>query len=50
MKRLHGEYETEEQAAKIVKSLMDDGYSAYRQGRRGVSDDGGVDDGDGGGW
>ncbi len=50
MKRLHGEYETEEQAAKIVKSLMDDGYSAYRQGRKVFIDDGGVDDGYGCEW
>ena len=44
MKRLHGIYETPEQANSIVRSLMADGISAYRQGLKVYTDDGGVDE------
>lgn len=46
MRRLHDEYETEQEAVAAVKFLLTDGYSAYRQGRKVyIDDDGGVDDG-----
>ena len=51
MKKLYCECETIEEANRIVKSLLDDGYSAYRQGLKVFIDDGGVDDGLGcGSW
>lgn len=43
MKRLHGIYATIEEANAIVKALMADGYSAYRQGLKVYIDDGGCD-------
>lgn len=45
MKWLHGEYATVEEANAVVKSLIDDGNSAWRQGLQVFMDDGGVDDG-----
>jgi hypothetical protein len=44
MKRLHGTYETEQEAADVVRALMADDYSAYKQGREVNIDDGGADD------
>lgn len=43
MRRIHDVYETEQEAVAIVKSLLDDGYSAYRQGKTVYIDDGGED-------
>lgn len=45
MKKIWNTYETEDEARKVVNNLMNDGYSAYRQGKTVYIDDGGVDDG-----
>lgn len=44
MKAIFNTYETEKEAAEVVKALMADGYSAYRQGKTVYIDDGGIDD------
>lgn len=43
MRRIHDVYETEQEAIAVVKFLLDNGYSAYRQGKTVYIDDGGVD-------
>ena len=43
MKRIHDVYETEQEAIAVVKFLLENGYSAYRQGKTVYIDDGGVD-------
>lgn len=50
MKRVYQICETEDEAIKLVKALMQPeiGYSAYRQGKTVYVDDGGIDDGYGG--
>lgn len=44
MKAIFNTYETEKEAFDAVKSLLADGYSAYRQGKTVYIDDGGIDD------
>lgn len=43
MKKIWDSYKTEREAAIIVARLINDGYSAYRQGKIVYIDDGGED-------
>lgn len=43
MKVLYKVCNSHAEAAQLVNSLMDDGYSAYRQGLNVYIDDGGID-------
>lgn len=45
MKKLYSIEKTDKEANALVKSLLDDDISAYRQGLKVFIDDGGVDDG-----
>lgn len=45
MRYVFGVYNNIEEANRIVKVLINDGYSAYRQGNVIYIDDGGVDEG-----